>query len=74
MCVYHICTWCLWSPEEGVGSLELKLEKDVSCHVGAENPDPLKEQQMLLTAEPFLFPKCWVLSCATVPPSQYETL
>lgn len=31
------CVWCLWKPEECVGSLELELRMIVSRHVGAGN-------------------------------------
>lgn len=39
---------CPWWPEEGVRSLGTRLKGDVSHH----ELDPLKEQLVLLTAEP----------------------
>jgi hypothetical protein len=35
MCVYHLSAWCLWRPEEGVGSPELEIQMYVSHCVDA---------------------------------------
>lgn len=44
-----MCEWGSWRSKE-------RLQAVVNCHVGALNPGPLKEQQVLLTTEPPLQP------------------
>jgi len=48
VCLCHVHTWCLWSPEEDIGPLGTGFTV-VSCHVGAGN---VAEQQLLSTTEP----------------------
>jgi hypothetical protein len=48
-----------WSQKSVLGPLELELQKAVSCHLDARNQTnqgPHKDQQLFLTAEPFLSP------------------
>lgn len=37
MCMYHRCAWLLRSPGDGVGSLEVELQKVVGCCLHARN-------------------------------------
>lgn len=53
MSVYHVCAWCPWEQEEGIGSSGTAVI--TSC--SKLNLGPLAEQQAHLTAEPFLSPK-----------------
>lgn len=52
--VHPVCTWCLWRPEESIGSPGTRLTGIweplySSCKL---NPDTLQDQQMHLIAEP----------------------
>jgi hypothetical protein len=48
MSVYHMCSWCLWRSEEGVGFPKTELQMVVSCHVGAGNQTVLTEPSLEL--------------------------
>lgn len=57
VCLYvcNGCMWCLRRPGEGFGSLGTGIKDGCGCHVETEpNPDPLEEQQVLLTSGPSL--------------------
>ena len=59
MYVHHGCAWCSWGPGKEIrfpgpgdrGGCELP------CRSWELNPGLLREQQVLLTAEPFLLPE-----------------
>lgn len=42
MFIHHVCAWCLWNPQEGVGSLVTRVMIAVSCHM-----DPGNQTQVL---------------------------
>lgn len=40
--MYHVCVWCLWRPEEGLGSPGIGCEPPCECWL--LNPGPMQEQ------------------------------
>jgi E3 ubiquitin-protein ligase NEDD4 len=58
MSVHHMHTWCLWRPEEGVGSPGIGVTDscELPCGCWELNSGPLKKQPVLLTTEPSLNP------------------
>lgn len=40
--MYHVCVWCLWRPEECLGSPEIGCEPPCGCWL--LNPGPMQEQ------------------------------
>jgi hypothetical protein len=52
MCMYYICSDAHGGQNGASGLLELQAV--VRCHGSSENPDPLHEQQVLLTTKPSL--------------------
>ena len=60
--VSHVCAWCLWRSEEGIGSPETGVTDD--CE--PPYPGPLEELQVLLMGEPSLQMPCFCLLNAVV--------
>lgn len=58
MYVYHICTWCPWRSEKGVGSLETRGSDGFHLPRGCWklNLGSPKEQPIFLTPKPSLQP------------------
>lgn len=56
MYVHHVHVWCLLRPEEGIGSLEIRITEGCKllCGCWELNLDSLEGKPMLLTSEPFL--------------------
>ena len=54
--MYHVCAWCLWWPEEGIGSPGTGVTDscELPCGCWELNPGPLEEQSVLLTTGPSL--------------------
>lgn len=74
MCVYHVCTWCLWRPEKGVRSPGTWVTGgwELPCGGWELNPGPLQEQPGLLTDEPSL--QLPVLTAQNTVPFVYKEL
>lgn len=59
MYLFALCAWCLWRPEEGMGSLGTGV-RDVCeppCGCWALNASPVLEHRLLFPAEPSLQPQ-----------------
>jgi hypothetical protein len=53
--LYYMYTYCLWKPEEGIGSSRTGVTDgyELPCGSWELNPGSLEEQTVLLTAEPY---------------------
>jgi hypothetical protein len=57
-CMYHVCSWCPWRPEEGSRyPLELERWLGAILLVLGLRPWALEEQPVLLTAEGAAWPR-----------------
>lgn len=60
--VYHIGTWCPWTPEEGTDPLEVELDCNLLC-VWELIPGPLKERLVLSLGPDVLLMCMGVFAC-----------
>lgn len=58
MPLHHVCAWYLKGPEEGIGFSETGVVGgcEMPCRCWKQNLDPLKQQSLTLSAEPFSSP------------------
>lgn len=62
-CVHHLCAWCMWRPEEGIGAPGTGVTGAACkppCGCWELSPGFLQEQQVLLTTKPAPQPPCQI--------------